>query len=41
MRSYIGRLVNVGIAEAIRSADAGDLDLAGAIESLGLRMSGA
>ena len=32
-------MVNVGIAEAMRSADARDLDLAGAIESLGLRMA--
>jgi transcriptional regulator with XRE-family HTH domain len=31
-------IVNVGIAEAMRSADASDLDLDGAIESLGLRM---
>jgi transcriptional regulator with XRE-family HTH domain len=34
-------LVTVGIAEAMRSADASDLDLRGAIESLGLRMAGA
>jgi transcriptional regulator with XRE-family HTH domain len=32
--------VNVGIAAAMRSADASDLDLGGAIESLGLRMAG-
>ena len=32
-------MVNVGIAEAIRSADGSDLDLGGAIESLGLRMA--
>jgi transcriptional regulator with XRE-family HTH domain len=31
--------VNVGIAEAMRSPDASDLDLGGAIESLGLRMA--
>jgi transcriptional regulator with XRE-family HTH domain len=31
-------MVNVGIAEAMQSADASDLDLGGAIESLGLRM---
>lgn len=32
-------MVNVAIAQAIRSADASDLDLRGAIESLGLRMA--
>jgi transcriptional regulator with XRE-family HTH domain len=32
-------MINVGIAEAMRSADASDLDLRGAIESLGLRMA--
>jgi transcriptional regulator with XRE-family HTH domain len=32
-------MVNVGIAEAVRSPEASDLDLPGATESLGLRMS--
>lgn len=32
-------IVNVGIAEAVQSTQAGDLDLRGASESLGLRMA--
>jgi transcriptional regulator with XRE-family HTH domain len=34
-------IVNLGIAEAMRSADASELDLAGATRSLGLRMADA
>jgi transcriptional regulator with XRE-family HTH domain len=32
-------MVNMGVAEAMQSADASDLDLGGALESLGLRMA--
>jgi hypothetical protein len=32
-------IVNLGVAEAMQSADASELDLSGATESLGLRMA--